>query len=111
MREIKWLSAGFISIQNIARLVTRTQNYARRFSLRKKSAVPAVINDETTVVTQMNLALFRGLLDPRIFGCIRVLYMRETTAEIWIGHAEGSDWMGTQGGLSALQRNLETVTP
>jgi len=27
--------------------------------------------------------------------------MRETTAEIWIGPAQGSDWMGTQGGLNA----------
>ena len=73
----------------------------KRFSLRKKSAVLVVINDETTVVTQVNLALFRGLLAPHIFGCIRISNMRETTAEIWIGHAEGSDWMGTQGGLNA----------
>jgi len=27
--------------------------------------------------------------------------MRETTAEIWIGPAQGSSWMGTQGGLNA----------
>lgn len=27
--------------------------------------------------------------------------MRETTAEIWIGPAQGSDWMGTQGGINA----------
>lgn len=27
--------------------------------------------------------------------------MRETTAEIWIGPAQGSTWMGTQGGLNA----------
>jgi len=41
------------------------------------------------------------LLALLVFGCIRVLDMRETTAEIWIGRAEGSDWMGTQGGLNA----------
>ena len=69
--------------------------------MRKKSAAVAVINDETTVVTQMSCALIRRLLVALIFGCIRVLYMRETTAEIWIGQAEGSDWMGTQGGLNA----------
>jgi hypothetical protein len=27
--------------------------------------------------------------------------MRETTAEIWIGPAQGSEWIGTQGGLNA----------
>lgn len=27
--------------------------------------------------------------------------MRETTAEIWIGTAQGSDFMGTQGGINA----------
>jgi hypothetical protein len=27
--------------------------------------------------------------------------MRETTAEIWIGPAQGSEWMGTQGGMNA----------
>ena len=27
--------------------------------------------------------------------------MKETTAEIWIGEAQGSEWMGTQGGLNA----------
>jgi hypothetical protein len=27
--------------------------------------------------------------------------MRETTAEIWIGPAQGSDFMGTQGGINA----------
>ena len=27
--------------------------------------------------------------------------MKETTAEIWIGHAQGSEFMGTQGGINA----------
>ena len=27
--------------------------------------------------------------------------MRETTAEIWIGHDQSSEWMGTQGGINA----------
>ena len=27
--------------------------------------------------------------------------MRETTAEIWIGPAQGSSWLGTQGGINA----------
>jgi len=27
--------------------------------------------------------------------------MRETTAEIWIGPAQGTEWIGTQGGLNA----------
>lgn len=32
--------------------------------------------------------------------------MRETTAEIWIGPSQGSDWMGTQGGLNATHLML-----
>jgi hypothetical protein len=32
--------------------------------------------------------------------------MRETTAEIWIGPAQGSDFMGTQGGLNATHLML-----
>ena len=32
--------------------------------------------------------------------------MRETTAEIWIGPAQGSQWMGTQGGLNATHLML-----
>jgi len=27
--------------------------------------------------------------------------MHETTAEIWIGHDQSSEWMGTQGGINA----------
>lgn len=49
-------------------------------------------------MTQMNLALFRGLLDPRIFGCIRVLYMTETTAEIWIRKSASPPGWGLESG-------------
>ena len=32
--------------------------------------------------------------------------MRETTAEIWIGPDQSSDWMGTQGGINATHLML-----
>ena len=32
--------------------------------------------------------------------------MNETTAEIWIGHDQSSDWMGTQGGINATHLML-----
>jgi hypothetical protein len=32
--------------------------------------------------------------------------MKETTAEIWIGHAQGSEFMGTKGGINATHLML-----